>query len=200
MVSVDRLKSIANFKRGFAKPNQFLVELPPFAGISSDEVNILCSRVSLPGKQILTHDRRINMEFEKVAYGYAVDDVTMSFYLLNDYGLRKYFDDWRSSTINEETLEVAYKETYQRTIKIHQMTRPILGIGTKLGPIRASVDLGTGAAYSIELIDAFPTTIQSVDFSNELDGLLEVSVQISYTNWRRITASQKFINFNLSIT
>lgn len=200
MTSIDQLKSVVNFKRGLAKPNQFLIELPSLGGISPSELNILCSRVSLPGKQILTHDRRINMEFEKISYGYAVDDVNLSFYLLNDYGAREYFDTWRNKTIDEENLQVPYKVEYQRPVKIHQMIKPIVGIGTSVGPIRASIDLGTGTAYSIELIDAFPTTIQAVDFSNELDGLIEVSVQLSYTNWKRIQASQKFINFNLSIT
>ena len=105
MSSIDQLKSLASSKLGFAKNNQFLVELPSFGGASSSEMNILCSRVTLPGKQILTSDRRIGMQFEKIAYGYAVGDVAMSFYLLNDYGPRKYFDEWRNRVINEETLE-----------------------------------------------------------------------------------------------
>ena len=43
------------------------------------------------------------MEFQKAAYGYASDDVNMTFYLMNDYGVKRYFDAWISSIINEET-------------------------------------------------------------------------------------------------
>ncbi len=199
MASVDELKSLVSAKQGFARSNQFLVELPSIGGISASEMNILCTRVSLPSKQILTADRRIGMEFEKVAYGYAVDDVAMSFYLLNDYGPRKYFDAWRNIVLDEDTLEVGYKVDYERPVKIHQLRRPFGNISSNFGPINLSAAIGGGTAYSIELLNAFPTTIQAVDFSNELDGLLEVSVQLSYTNWKRIGASQNFVNFNLSI-
>ena len=199
MASVDELKSLVSTKQGFARSNQFLVELPPIGGISASEMNILCTRVSLPSKQILTADRRIGMEFEKVAYGYAVDDVAMSFYLLNDYGPRRYFDAWRNIILNEDTLEVGYKVDYEKPVKIHQLKKPFGSISSNFGPINLSATIGGGTVYSVELLNAFPTTIQAVDFSNELDGLLEVSVQLSYTNWKRIGASQNFVNFNLSI-
>lgn len=199
MASVDELKSLVSAKLGFARNNQFLVELPSIGGVSSSEMNILCTRVSLPSKQILSADRRIGMEFEKVAYGYAVDDVTMSFYLLNDYGPRKYFDAWRNIVLDEDTLEVGYKLDYERPVKIHQLRKPLAGLSTNIGPIRLSADIGGGSVYSVELLNAYPTTIQAIDFSNELDGLLEVSVQLSYTNWKPIDASQNFLNFNLSI-
>ena len=47
-------------------------------------------------------------------------------------------------------------------------------------------------------INSFPTTIQAIDLSNDLDGLVEVSVQMSFTNWRSIEASQDFINASVS--
>ena len=99
MASVDELKSLASVKLGFARTSNFLVELPSSFGGNSilsriatmggNELNILCNSVQLPGKQIMTHDRRIGLEFQKVAHGYAVDDVTMTFYALNDYGIKK---------------------------------------------------------------------------------------------------------------
>jgi hypothetical protein len=151
---------------------------------------------SLPGKQILTSDRRIGMQFEKIAYGYAVGDVAMSFYLLNDYGPRKYFDEWRNRVINEETLEVGYKVDYERPVKIHQLRKPIAGLSANLGFIgRVGLELGGGSVYTVELNDAFPTSIQAIDFSNELDGLLEVSIEISYTNWKTVSSTQNFLNF-----
>ena len=102
--SVDELKALVNTKLGFARPNRFLVTLPSFGGggllgiftdgASPRELNILCSNASLPSKVVLTNDRRIGMEYQKMAYSYAVDDVSMTFYLMNDYGVKEYFDTW----------------------------------------------------------------------------------------------------------
>ena len=134
MSSIDQLKSLASSKLGFARTNQFLVELPTnFSGSGGflgslttlltsgvglgsggGDLNLLCSSATLPGKQILTHDRRIGMEFQKVAYGYAVDDVALTFYALNDYGTRKYFDEWRSYTLNENGHIAGYKKDYAK--------------------------------------------------------------------------------------
>jgi hypothetical protein len=74
----------------------------------------------------------------------------------------------------------------------------LTGITASAGPIRVNVGLGGGSVYSVELIDAFPTTINSINFSNDLDGLVEVNVGFAYTNWKRITASQNFINIDVN--
>jgi len=185
VVSIDDLKSVVNKRNGLAKQNQFMVQLPAIGGISSSELNLLCSRVSLPGKQILTHDRRINMQFEKIAYGYAVDEVAMSFYLLNDYGPRKYFDNWRSTILNEDTFTVGYKQDYSFAVKIFQLKKPF-SLQASFGKINISYTSPTDIVYAVELRDAFPTSIQQIDFSNEMDGLLEVTVGMSYTNWKSI--------------
>ena len=194
MASIDELKSLASRRNGLARPNQFLVELPAIGGISPSEMNILCTRASLPVKQILSHDRRISMEFEKIAYGYAVPDVAFSFLAMNDYGPRRYFDSWRSRILNEETLEVGYKVDYEFPVKIHQLRKPVAGFSRNFGPINVSLDVGGGSVYSVELINSFPTTIQQIDLSNDLDGLVEVSVEMSFTNWKTIQSSQNFIN------
>ena len=79
-MSIDVIKSTISAGGGYAKPNRFLVELPALAGLNTRQINTLCKTTALPGKQILTHDRRIGMKFEKVAYGYAV--ITKAFQFL----------------------------------------------------------------------------------------------------------------------
>ena len=225
MASIDELKSVASSKLGFARPNQFLVEmptigqggflggllsnfLPPLPNIpgiletgnpSTREMNLLCANVNLPGKQILTTERRVGMEFQKVAYGYAVDDVSMTFYLMNDYGLKKYFDTWASTIIDEVTGNVGYKTDYAKSIKIHQLRKPLIGFSKNIGPLRGNLQIGGGSVYTVELIEAFPTTIQAVELNNELDGLVQLTVQISYTRWNPVSAGlQNFIQGSLN--
>ena len=227
MSTIEDLKSVATAKLGFARPNQFLVEMPPigsnaFGGVggflanllpsipnipgvldtgtpSSREMNILCSNVNLPGKQVLTTDRRIGMEFQKVAYGYASQDVSMTFYLMNDYGVKTYFDAWIASTINEETGGVAYKSEYAKSVKIHQLRRAIKGRSIDVGPLSANIGIGGGTVYAVELLNAFPTTINPVELNNELDGLLELTGEMSYTRWRKIDSGlQNFVSGGLN--
>ena len=204
MASVDELKSLASSKLGFARTSNFLVELPSTFGANSllgriatlggNELNILCSSATLPGKQILTHDRRIGMEFQKISYGYAVDDVSMTFYALNDYGAKKYFDNWMGRQIDEENHLAAWKDEYQRDVRIHQLRKPIFNKNINAGPASINIGLGAGTVYSVLLVDAFPTTVSAIELNNELDGLVQVTVQLSYTRWKAINDPQGFIS------
>ena len=203
--SIDNLKSVISSRGGLARPNNFLVELPAI-GTSSREMNILCRQVSMPGKQIMSVDRRIGMEYEKIPYGYAIDDVTMNFLLTNNYSAKRYFNLWRSLIINENKQVANYKVAYQKRIKIHQLVNglPSNSFNFQVGPAAVNVPIGnilnsfavrkgvniSRTAYSIELIDAFPTTLSPMEFNNDLDTHLEASVTFSYTNWREVGSSQ----------
>ena len=213
--TIEDLKALVNTKLGFARPNKFLVTLPTvgvgggllagiigaFSGIgggaSPRELNILCSNVTMPGKQILTNDRRIGMEFQKVAYGYAVDDVTMTFYLMNDYGVKDYFDSWRSTILDEEGQESNYKNEYAKTVTIHQLRQQLKGFSKQLGPIRFNAGLGGGSVYSVNLIEAFPIAASAIELNNDLDGLVQLQVTFAYTNWKRARGGQNFINMDI---
>ena len=196
MASIEQLKSEISRGGGLARPNQFLVQLP---SAESRALNILCTRASLPGKQILTHDRRINMQFEKVAYTFGVDDVSLSFLLTNDYSAKVYFDNWRKKIINEETLTVNYKTEYQESVRIHQLKRPIApSINRGGGSNRLDVNIREDTVYSVELIDAFPTTLQAIEFTNDLDAIAEFTVQMSYTNFRVIEKPQGIASVTLN--
>ena len=57
----------------------------------------------------------------------------------------------------------------------------------------SKVGLGGGTVYSVLLKDAFPTTIQAVDLSNDMDGLVQITAQVSYTNWEAVNGGQGWI-------
>ena len=217
--SVDELKALANTKLGFARANRFLVTLPTSfgggggllqgiiglltgggGGASGRELNILCSSVTLPGKITLTNDRRIGMEFQKVAYGYAIDDVSMTFYLMNDYGVKEYFDAWQNTAIPEsgrKAFKSNYKSQYAKSVTIHQLRQPLKGFSKQVGPIRFGAGIGGGTVYSVELLDAFPVSLSAIELNNELDGLVQLTVTLAYTNWARSSNTQGFINMDI---
>ena len=213
--SIEDIKALANTKLGFARTNKFLVTLPTVGvgggllagivgafggmggGASPRELNILCSNVTMPAKQILTNERRIGMELQKVAYGYAVDDISMTFFLMNDYGVKDYFDSWRSTILDEEGQASNYKNEYAKTISIHQLRQPLKGFSRQIGPIRFNAGLGGGSVYSVNLIEAFPIASSAIELNNDLDGLVQLNVTFAYTNWKRARGGQNFINMDI---
>lgn len=200
MASLSEIKSSITFGGGLARTNKFLVTLPSLGAggligfLGARNMNILCRTAQIPGKQILTHDKRIGMKFEKVAYGYAVEDVTLTFLETATLPIRNYFDTWRGLTINEDEQTANYKRDYQRRIIIHQLAMPVpLGAFPITNQLPVDVQVST---YSVELINAFPTTITANEYNNEQDGFIETTVSISYTNWKRIPAGQISLSVN----
>ena len=166
----------------------FRVLLPSLPGSSGRQLNLLCKTTNMPGRQILTTERKIGIQSQKVAYGYAIDDVSMTFHLLNDYGVKNYFDNWMNMAVNNETLEVNYKKEYCQDIIIQQLRKDIimdLGFNFNIGPFNIGGDVigPDQIAYTCVLQDAFPTSMAAQEFNNEQGGTSELTVQLSYTNW-----------------
>jgi hypothetical protein len=192
MASIEQLKSQMNRANGVAMTNQFAVQLPTIGGFTGRTLNLMCKSVTMPGKQVTTKDLNIGLYNEKIVDGFLVDDVSMTFYVLNDYHTKLYFDEWRKLMVGEKRGEVGYKKDYAKRVTIHQLRKPdgtgILGqeyskeisIG---GIFNIGFDFFANSIYTVELIDAFPTTISGIELTNDPDGLVEMTVQFSYTNW-----------------
>lgn len=188
LATIDDLKGIVSNKDGFARSNVFRVELPTLPGATKEEINLLCLDANLPGRQIVTRERTIGITTKKMAYGYLSEDVSMTFRVLNDYGIRQYFETWQNLAVNQTTKEIGYKKDYSFPVKIQQLKK---GVGfpvynKKLGIFQLNVDFITreDIVYEVELIDAFPTTMNAIQFNNDQDGLVDLNVQLSYTNWK----------------
>ena len=229
--NIDDLKSLITAKRGVARSNVFAVALPPIAGLRSRELNLLCSRVNLPGRQIMTQERDIGLITQKVANNHAYDDVSLTFRCLNDYGIREYFEAWQDRCIDQNSLEVGYLNEYAFNIKIHQLARgfgaptyqtpfglpklPTLAnslidqflgatpLGGTINALRGEIDLGfigqNDVVYSCELIQAFPTSMGQIELADaNMDGIVELNVQLSYKNWRSSKQRGKPFGLNQS--
>lgn len=208
---IDDFLSIVSNGGGIAMSNMYRVKLPSLRrGEIVQNLNILCSKVDLPLRQITTIDSRSGVDVEKVAYGYAVADVAMSFYLLNDYAAKDYFDTWQSICLNQETLESGYPDEYCKTVVIEQLKKgigfpvakkklfdagkipsPIRSRLPRLGPLdfaQGEFDLNLikkeDVVYTCTLERAFPTSISAIPLSAAGGGLLEVNVQLSFKNWK----------------
>jgi len=188
-MSIEEFKSLVTNKNGLARSNLYRIKLPALPGASSREVNLLCKNVELPGRQILTNPRVIGIRRENVPYGYAVNDVNMTFTLLNDYGIKNYFETWQSRAVNQTQYEVGYREDYGFNIQIEQLEKGLGNVpffSTNIGFVNFALNffVGAPAVYTCTLIKAFPTTMNSISLSNDLDGLSELTVTLSYIDWR----------------
>ena len=215
MTSVDALKSIISSREGPAHGALFRVTLPSlssainFIDTGSREIDVLCTNVTMPGRQVMTQVRRVGIQSQKIAYDQAYDDVTMTFRLMNDYGAKKYFETWQELAVNPNTGEIGYASDYLHQIKIVQLKKgasfPIfnrsLGVPAlppeianrlpRVGPFdlaQGEIDidliLGAKAVYTCTLIDAFPTGVSSFTLGDANGSqLIEMSVTLSYKKW-----------------
>ena len=195
MASVNEFKGLASGKKGLAFSNLYSVILPAFSGINTTDLNILCSEVNLPGRQLTTYDKNIGTKFERVAYGSVTDDVSMTFYTMNDYGVRKYFDAWQRRAYDPDTYQMGYKNNYRRQVTINQLSKSaseklnLLKLATIAGnPLNFFSQPVVGVKpeqiiYSCTLYEAFPLNIGSITLSGELDGLVRVTATFAYTKW-----------------
>ena len=229
--TIDDLKALISNKGGVARGNVYAVSLPPLAGLRSRELNLLCSGVNLPGRQIMSQERQIGLISQKVATDHAFDDVSLTFRCLNDYGIREYFETWQNLCIDQQSLEVGYLNEYAFNVKIHQLKRgfgaptyqtpfgipklppmatnivdKFLGatpLGGVIDALKGELDLGfigqDDTVYSCELIQAFPTTLGQIQLGDgNADGIVELTVQLSYKNWRSSANRGKPFGFNVS--
>ena len=186
-MNVDQFKAVAAKGKGFARSNQFFVSLPSLGKYDTSDLNVLCSNVNMPGRQIMTQERLIGIKGRKMPNGFASDDVNLTFHVMNDYMVRSYFEEWQDMTISQDTFEVKYPKDYCKDVTISQLKKgmafdfPI----DKIFGINVDIDIRTknSIVYEVKLMDAFPTTMNSITLSDELDGLIQLNVQLSYRNW-----------------
>ena len=205
---IDDFKSQIGKGGGFAMGNLFKIFLPPIKG-DARELNLLCKAASLPGRQLVSMEKQIGLQNTKVAYGYAVDDVTLTFHCLNDMKIREYFETWQNLAVDNENYEVGYYNEYTHPVIIQHIKKgtsfplkkkklfdsgklpsSIANRLPRLGPLdlaQGEFDLnavfGDDITYTLLLDKAYPTTLNAIELSD--DGqLLEVTVQLSYKNWK----------------
>jgi|TARA_B110000858_G_scaffold103307_1_gene118424 hypothetical protein len=177
MINIDAFKAYVASKDGFARTNAWQVVLPVLDGFDliTEELNVMCKDVVIPGQQILTNERIVGMRPTKQAYGFAQEDVSLTFHVLNDYRVKEYFDEWTGRIISKNPpYELNYPNEYSANVVIQQIRQ---------GSNNGSVDVPSKVIYTCKLEKAFPTTVNAINLNNEQNGLVELNVQLSYRNW-----------------
>jgi len=191
--TIDDFKATIGKRAGLAKTNKFMVIMNPpfqsffntdFQGIVSQtlsgniglndlindprDVAVLCESCSFPGRQITT----IEYESEgyknqiKVPYSYINEDVTFTFHLTNDYFIKKMFEQWLATIVNQESHTMNYHGNCGSDVIIQQLDHRNIPV------------------YGVKLINAYPTAINSIALDNTAnDATQKVSITMTYENY-----------------
>ena len=178
----DRFRANVMNNFGMASQSRWEVMLPSIDGMNkvsggkvgdpsnSDDRNLFCVAANVPGKQLQTTPRGFTIENKQVVNGHTLTPVSMTFYLTNSYVMRDYFERWmqcithhgEKNKMNSPNL-VAYRDNYVQDIKMVQYTR------------------AARKAFTIKLIDAFPTAISAIEWNSQLQTqAMELTVEFTY--------------------
>ena len=200
--SIQKIQDQASKSGGFAMQHQFVVVLPrvPNTIVESRDINVLCRQVNIPGRQMASVNRIIGVKGHELSYGFVEDDVTMEFYVMNDWGIRSYFEEWQNLVLNQNSKYVGYVNDYAKTVRIHALkkgldfnfdaVRKARNVESLLNLLGIDIDIDFNFSqktnYGVELEGAYPKTINAIQLTNDLDGLLSLSVTFTHRQWRRI--------------
>ena len=181
----DRFRATLTNNFGLASQSRFEVEFPKLDGMTkpnggdifdkttSEDRNLLCTAAGMPGKQLQVVNRgaTLGMENQLVVNGHTMPEVSFTFYLTNTYGMREYFERWMQvcSSIGRDEVQYAgyYKEYSQKDVKVRGYTR------------------NGRRAYTVDLINCFPTSINTIEFNNQLqNAAAETTVSIAYRTYK----------------
>ena len=115
---------------GVARPNLFWVNFPNITSdVSTREMGLMCREVALPSRSITTVQRQVGAAITKVPYSHLTDTISMRFLVLNNAGVRTYFERWQNqitpgadkSDRYEQRQEVGYYKDFVKDITINQL-------------------------------------------------------------------------------
>jgi hypothetical protein len=114
-----------------------------------------------------TAEQRTYGPTEKFPYMTTFNDLDLTFIVDDDMRQKMLFDSWLEHINPLSTNNYRYKEDYSADIRINQY----------------SVD--NLLTYSVNLIDAYPISVNQLDLDWSSDGHHKLSVTFAYTRWEQ---------------
>jgi type VI protein secretion system component Hcp len=171
-MEIDKLKSAVSRRDGFARANRFeAIIIPPFAAFGGNvdkarDLNIFCEQCSFPGRQMQTFETNYTRQQIKVAQSFINEDVSITFNLTNDFFIKEIFDKWTNMIINRNTFKKNYDSVYKRDVYLYQN------------------DNNNKHVFEVELMNAFPVSVQSIESSNAGEDIQQVTVEFTYEDFK----------------
>lgn len=181
MSGIQQFLSLVNKNRGFARPNRFQVVIPKpdiaelFTYDDMLHMSFLCEVSELPGRSLITGDRKIYGPITKMPYQTQYSDITMTFLCTNTFRERNMFETWIDYIMpvkgeKDSTRNIRYKDTYTSQIRIVQFRDD--------QDIESENDI-----YAVVLREAFPISIAPQPLNYADDGFHRLSVEFAYSHY-----------------
>lgn len=154
---------------GLARTNRFEVLIPLPTRLATDrgrDLTLLCESALLPGKQITSTEWSVYGHAIKIPTNFIQEDVTCLFNVTNDFYVKRIFDRWQNSVINNETYLLNYDDEFKVDMRIRQL------------------DENNQVVYEMVLLGAYPISVQPIMFDNNADQQTQkLSVTFTYNNY-----------------
>ena len=169
--------NIQEFKSSFtsdlARASRFDVYISiPYAfgaylPVTTESLAFRCESAELPGRTISTTDLKIYGPTEKLPYQTTYNDMTLTFIVSDTMEEKALFDLWLDQINPQDSHNFEYKQSYATDITIKQY------------------DVVNNLTYAIQLIDAFPISVNQLDLNWSNDGTHKLTVTFAYTEWKQ---------------
>ncbi len=140
---------------------------------SKEQINVKCHSASMPGRNMMTFDHRMNGAPFKIPYSASYSPSNFSFYADSNYDSRDFFDVWQSAVNNLPTNTMNFMDEFVSDVTI------------------MALDKQGKETYGVTLFEAWPVDIAEVQLSYaDLDSPTVITVGLEYNYWSPKWASQ----------
>jgi hypothetical protein len=166
MSMLTNLKATIAKHGSIARTNRFKVD---FSGMTKNEIATLdeirdleyfLEDVNIPGKDIETIDYSAYRNPIAYATGYKYGDFNMKFRAPTNMFVKTIFDYWIELIIPSQEYKLSYRKENTVNFKITQESERTTEHDKYLGV----------KYYSVEILDAYPISISSIEYSNSQEG------------------------------
>jgi len=161
----------ASFTKDVARTNRFDVEIPipltliPYVA-SARTLRYRCETAQFPGRTFATTEQKTYGPIEKYPYLNTYNDLDLTFIVDDDMNQKVFFDAWMSYINPLYNNNYRYKGDYATTIVVNQY------------------NVSNEKTYSINLIEAFPISMNQMDLNWNDEGYHKLPVTFAYTYWQ----------------
>lgn len=179
-------KFISEIKsRDIARANRYAVTIippklmqghPDSTSNNVQFVNMMCESTVIPGVALETDIVHMPGETRSMPVLRDYSTMSLSFYVDKNMAVRRFFDRWIASIIDQKTRKLSYYDDYISTINIRTVDVVTADPGFKDNSNKY-------AAYSVTLFEAYPKMLHDIQVSYSSDQIMTLRVDIEYKYW-----------------
>ena len=163
----------------FSRPNRFEVHIfEPFglaqSGADMRALSLRCDSVTMPFRTLsTTEEANTYGPVREIVSGVSyAGNVALTFQSSGNLDERVFFEEWQKTAFNEHTFNIRYHENYVSEVQIYLL------------------DNKDERRYGVVLHEAYPTTLNQIDLSQDADGIIVTSVELSFRWWQTLDTNR----------